>query len=146
MEFREPFANFELMGYRKLQEGEIPSRKENCLECGDPIVYGRHDKKFCSAECKNRYHNRKSKSSKAAVRRADTSLSRNYEILSLLLRQGVRDLPLADIVAMGFNISYITSFAQCGGVMVHYCYDISYRMTRTRICDIVKVQARICKK
>ncbi|MCQ2143071.1 MAG: hypothetical protein MJY56_03280 [Bacteroidales bacterium] len=134
------------MGYTKLNQEEDEGRRESCLECGDPIRYGRHDKKFCSPECKNRYHNRITKASQAAVRRADTSLSRNYEILSLLLRQGVRDLPLADVVAMGFNISYVTSFAQCGGVMVHYCYDISYRLTRTRMRDIYKVQARPRKK
>lgn len=139
-------ANFESMGYTKINMEEMTPRKENCLECGDPIIYGRHDKKFCSPECKNRYHNRISRSSKSAIRHADTSLSRNYDILSMLLRQGIRDLPLADIVAMGFNISYITSFAQCSGIMVHYCYDISYRLTRTRIRDICKVQARVRKK
>jgi len=146
LEITIPDANFEDMGYKKLNEEDIPARNENCLECGDPIRYGRHDKKFCCTECKNRYHNRKTKTSQSAVRRAGNSLARNYDILSMLLRQGVSELPLADIVAMGFNISYLTSFAHCSGVMVHYCYDISYRITRTRIRDIYKVQSNPRKK
>ena len=41
------------MAYR-IEDMEHPL---NCLCCGDPIPYGRPDRKFCSTRCKNLWQN-----------------------------------------------------------------------------------------
>ena len=52
-----------------------------CLECGDPVGKGRVDRKFCSVECKNKFHNKESYSDKISTARIKKILEKNRKIL-----------------------------------------------------------------
>lgn len=111
-----------------------------CLECGDQISYGRTDKKFCSEECKNRHHNHRHNATRKVKRKVMAVLEKNHCILSDLLASGVDSMWLADVVAMGFNPGYVTSFCRVGRHCRYTCFDISYIMTASRISSISKIQ------
>lgn len=120
--------------YRTLKETE-PS----CLECGREL-YGRSDKKFCSEECKNRYHNRRHQDSRRIRNRIITDLSSNYEILENLLKMKIKVVSLCDAEAMGFKPAIITGCTKEKGHNEYRCFDIKYCQSPTRIFNIGRVQ------
>ncbi len=107
-----------------------------CLECGDLIGPGRPDRKFCSARCRNRYNNRKTRSSRSVKIKVLSHLDRNYEILDGLLKYKITSMPKLELANMGFRPEYVTSFKKCRGYAVMCCFDISYRETPEKICRI----------
>ena len=110
-----------------------------CLECGDPIIYGRSDRKFCCERCKNKWHNRQNASSYNIRRRVRSVLVRNYKILEDLLDRDTPDLDTAELLAMGFNPSYFTSVRKIRRHFEYQCFDIRYFMTPLRIRDISRL-------
>ena len=124
-----------------MEYGKKNSRSTSrCLECGDTIAYGRSDKKFCSENCKNRHHNHQSRSSRSLKRRVTAMLERNYEVLDELVRSGIESVRLSDVILMGFNPSYATSFRKLRSHQEYLCFDIRYIMTPSRLCSISKIQ------
>ena len=111
-----------------------------CLECGDAIAYGRSDKKFCSEDCKNRHHNHQSRSSRNIRRRVTAMLEKNYEVLDELVRSGIESVRLSDVLLMGFNPLYVTSYRKLRNHQEYLCFDIRYIMTPSRLCSISKIQ------
>ena len=134
-----PVWNFVLkinvMDYESMLE-----RKAHCLECGEEIVYGRSDKKFCSDECRNHHHNRHHRSGRNYRRMVTSILDRNYEILDDLVRCGIRAIWVADAIALGFNPAYVTSYRKHEKRIMCHCYDISYITTDNRMTSISKIQ------
>lgn len=114
-------------------------REHTCLECGDTITYGRGDRKFCSDKCKNSYHNGINHRRRAVQVRVIRALSQNYRILDSLLLKGVATLNLMDLVHLGFNIEYATSYQKIRGRNEFRCFDIKYFLTPTRIMKIQRV-------
>lgn len=119
---------------------KTPRNTTRCLECGDKISYGRTDKKFCSDECKNRHHNHKSRSDRFIKRKTISILEKNYEILEGLLKVGMDTVLLSEILLMGFNPAYVTSFGRVNHHDVYACFDITYTLTPSRLCSISKIQ------
>ena len=113
-----------------------------CLECGDPIAYGRLDKKFCSSACKNRYHNRETHDRHSVRLRVVNILDRNYSILESLLAMKTTSIKLCDISLMGFNKEFMTSCRKAGSHMECWCFDICYYCTATRICNVTIAMSR----
>lgn len=111
-----------------------------CLECGDEIVYGRTDKKFCSEECRHRHHNERHRSYRNYRRMVCAILDRNYEILDELVLSGVESIWVADAIALGYNPAYVTSYRKHGRRIMCHCYDISYVTTDNRMTSISKIQ------
>lgn len=110
-----------------------------CLYCGRIIPYGRSDKKFCSALCKNRYHNRrKNADSRPAIRRVLRILDRNHSILDKLLKLDIQSLDRLTLLSLGFNLGYATSYKKAGVHHEYACFDIRYQLTPTRIKKIVR--------
>lgn len=113
-----------------------------CLECGEPLVYGgRADKKFCSRDCRNLYHNKFYRDTRIVKHRINAALNKNHDVLSLLLKMGVTTMSIPDLAQMGFSREYMTSFQKVGGRTECRCYDIKYFLSPTRIfsikrCDI----------
>lgn len=58
---------------------EVTAKK--CLECGDPVGKGKVYRKFCSVECKNKYHNKESYSEKTSIAQIKKILDKNRKIL-----------------------------------------------------------------
>ena len=110
-----------------------------CLECGNPLPYGRTDMKFCSVSCKSRWHYVKNAGSKVARRRIMSSLDRNYEILDGLLRSGTTWIVIPDLVQLGFNFYCFTSYHKFRNRNEYRCFDIKYNKSQNRIYGIAKV-------
>ena len=127
---------FRVMNYRKTTEGETP----RCLECGDEIVYGRKDRKYCSEECRHKHHNDSHRSARRYRRMVSSILDRNYGILEELVGAGVESIWVADAIALGYNPAYVTSYRKHGKRSMCHCYDICYITTDNRMTSISKIQ------
>ena len=111
-----------------------------CLECGGEISYGRRDRKFCCAECKNLYHNRQHHYRRSVHLHITGALEKNYDILNRLLKAGITSVNLGDLAQMGYNIEYMTSYHKVGGHSEYRCFDIRYFCSATRIFNIERVR------
>jgi len=111
-----------------------------CLECGDAIneIKGRSDRKFCCEECRNRYHYRDTRMGRNIKARVKTRLEHNHDILEGLLKMGQTSIGKTEALQMGFDPNYMTTCQLGRGHMDCSCYDISYRVTDSRICKISK--------
>lgn len=111
-----------------------------CLNCGR-TGYGRGDRKFCSAACKNAYHNAKTKSSRLYRSRILTALSRNYNILSEALARGELSIDILSLQDRGFRPCYVTGYMPVRyGSDVFRCFDISYCRSASRIFRLSREQ------
>ena len=124
------------MGYGIIED----TAEHFCLECGKPIGYGRTDKLYCSASCKNNRHNREMGRYRGVRSRVNTALAKNYNILDSLVASGVSSIRLADIQSMGFNIHCVTSFYSGKPRSMDFaCYDILYSQSGLKIFNIHRV-------
>ena len=113
--------------------------RTRCLCCGDLILYGRPDRKFCSSTCKNRWHNRQKYPAQELVeRRIIRILRRNHDILDRLIRLNIRSLDRITLMDMGYHPDYVTSYRKVGIKHLFTCFDIHYEQTPTRIKKIVR--------
>ena len=104
-----------------------------CLECGK-VLYGRSDKKFCSKECKNRFHNNEARELCSVRSRIQDRLIANHDILLSLCRKGLDGAPLEELMEMGFDPRFVTGHRK--GMYKHdeyFCFDVRYYRTPTRI-------------
>jgi hypothetical protein len=110
-----------------------------CLECGDIIEYGhgRTDRKFCSAGCKNRWHNRrKALSWRIYENKILKTLEKNHFILERMLRIGLTSIDRMSLSRMGFDFNYVTSYHKLGQRSVFSVFDITYEATPSRVSRI----------
>lgn len=112
---------------------------EYCLECGTELPFGRPDRKFCSRECKNRWHNGHHTKTRNSKLRVAHVLEKNYRILSNLIVSGITSLPLTGLSFLGFNPLYSTCSYKAGHREMRMCFDIVYCLTPTKISDIAYV-------
>lgn len=124
---------------------EEERRHSVCLECGDEIRYGRQDRKFCCEACKNRYNNRKARSSRSTRLRVMNALDRNYRLLDRLLKLGMDSLDLVELRNMGFEPAYVTSYRRLRCHDEFCCFDIRFIMTATKICSLSRLPSPLCK-
>ena len=112
-----------------------------CLQCGNDMKYGRSDRKFCCAACKNRYNNIRRYAHTAYRDKINRNLEKNYVILNNLLKMRVDQIPLDEAQSMGFNPHMVTSVTKTGRRPVyHYsCYDISFKISDSRIFNIQRI-------
>lgn len=117
---------------------EAPAPK--CLHCGRTITYGRTDRKFCSDSCKNTYNNFLRKVHCTYKTRIDKAIARNYTILNNLVKLKVDQITMAEAQAMGFNPCFVTSHSKESGHSLYTCYDISFRISESRIFNIRRLE------
>ncbi len=97
-----------------------------CLQCGKS-VYGRSDKKFCSADCRNEFNNLRYKEEKKAVIEINRILMRNRKILKQLNPEGKMVISSDLLLKSGFDLEYYTnSYTTKSGREYRYCYDYGY--------------------
>ena len=107
-----------------------------CPMCGK-IGIGRSDRKFCSAECKNRWHNAQGRSSRLYRSRILTALGRNYSILSEALERGELSVDMLTMEDRGFRPCYVTGYRTVRyGSDICRCFDISYCRSASRVYRI----------
>ena len=110
----------------------------HCLECGDPIPYGRSDRKYCSDRCRNRWHNREYRRWRRQFSGIIDTLLQNHLILDRLLKMGVDFVAKTELTQLGFRVDYVTSCRKVGRHMECGCFDIRYRETEGRIVHLVR--------
>ena len=99
-------------------------KTETCLECG-VVFYGPH----------NRGH----QEIRNMKLRTHTILEKNYRILSDLLANNVLAIDRGELYMMGYTPGYLTSVIRTRTHEQCTCYDISFRRTETRVCNIHKI-------
>jgi len=133
---------------------QLPSPDETtyCLECGREIIYGRLDKKFCSCDCKNMYHNRNRRAKEIAFGKVQAILQKNYAILSWLLWAGRTNACIEELSEMGFDQLYYTEHRKIGIRKEYACFDIAYYLSDSKIFNVRRldfnknVNGYICSK
>ena len=109
-----------------------------CLNCGREGV-GRSDRKFCSVECKNAWHNTMGRSSRLCRSRIITALGRNYEILRESMERGELSIDLMTLEDRGFRPCYVTGYNPVRyGPDTFRCFDITYCRSASRVYRIRK--------
>lgn len=104
--------------------------------CGKALS-GRIGKKFCDQQCKNAWHNLKTKDFRMYHNRIITALNRNYSLLEKALREGLMSIDLLLLENQGFRPAFITSYTAVRyGNDICRCFDISYCRSSTRIFKI----------
>lgn len=104
--------------------------------CGKPLS-GRIGKKFCDQDCKNAWHNQRTKDSRQYHNHIITALNRNYNLLDRALQEGLMSVDLMLLENQGFRPAYFTSYTP-----VRYgndkcrCFDICYCRSNSRIFKI----------
>ncbi|WP_216854392.1 hypothetical protein [Pedobacter panaciterrae] len=108
----------------------IPVPKE-CRNCGEEILYGRTDKKFCNDACRIDYNNKVKMERRGEhpefVKKIAKILSHNYQILRKLNTKSKTIVSEQQLNGLGFNFNYLTSYhiTQKGDVY-HFCFDQGY--------------------
>lgn len=100
----------------------------HCLECGEPI-YGRTDKRFCSGQCRSKYHRHRVYAHEQLVESAMDALFKNYSVLEQLLMLQCKRSPLAAVEAMGFNKDFVTRVTKKGKHLEYRCFDLIYSVS-----------------
>ena len=107
-----------------------------CLECGDPLPYGRKDRKFCCKSCKNRHHNREARRWRFRYATVIGILEKNHDILRQLIQLGIRSIPKEELIQLGYRMGFVTSSGREGRRTVCRCFDIVFFDTETRIAGL----------
>ena len=111
-----------------------------CLECGKEIHYGRTDRKFCSEECKNKYHNDRHRYSRNVHYKVLNGIERNYDILNRLYRSRISSIDIGDLQALGFRLEYSTGYRKSNRHDEFRCFEFKYYITRNRLFGLKKVE------
>ena len=112
-----------------------------CIECGEMIEECRSGRKFCCERCKNRYNYRVRINREHYAKMTVEVLLRNYYVLDLILERDIHTVNLAKLLCMGFNPDYSTVCLKFDNHSVMRCFDISYKICGTKVCDILRLEA-----
>jgi hypothetical protein len=100
--------------------------EKKCLECGD-LIKGRIDKKFCSDQCRNTYHNKENTDSTNLIRNVNNILRKNRRIIMELNPTGKTTVSRDKLIARGFQFNYLTNtYTTKTGNTYNFCYDCGY--------------------
>ena len=102
------------------------SEERRCLDCGERL-YGRHDKKFCSDQCRNSYNNRQRKDTNDYMRKVNGVLKKNRRILESLNPDGKKKVKKEWLLKEGFDFDFHTNtYTTREGKTYHFCYEQGY--------------------
>ena len=112
--------------------------KRKCLECNEPFS-GRIDKKFCSDQCRNSYNYRNVGYSNALVRRINSILRKNRNVLEELNPNGKTKVHLNKLKTRGFDFTYFThQYITKTGNTYYFCYEYGYLKLQDDFYALVK--------
>ncbi len=102
------------------------AKKNLCLECKSEM-FGRVDKKFCSAHCRASHHNKQNADVTNFMRNINNTLRKNRRILKSLNPRETSKATKADLLDLGFKFSYYTNeYVTRAGKIYKFCYDQGY--------------------
>lgn len=102
----------------------LVSIEKKCLNCDKP-VRGRSDKKFCNDACRNNYNNQHRETMPDMVRRINSVLLKNYQLLTQQLGDdGKRKVCREQLALRGFHFGYHThTYTTKRGHCYYFCYN-----------------------
>jgi predicted nucleic acid-binding Zn ribbon protein len=99
--------------------------ERHCPDCGIPVS-GRKDRRFCSDACRTNYHNLRLRNKLPLVRKVNTILLRNRNILESFCNQGKTILSRYELEASGYILFWHTAKGNSSGIpLVSLVYDYS---------------------
>lgn len=99
---------------------------KSCDYCGE-VLRGRSDKKFCSAECRNGFHNHHASLNDAFMRKVNKILRKNRRILAELNPDGKANVHVDRLNDRGFSFNYHTHiYTTKDGREYRFCYEFGY--------------------
>lgn len=102
--------------------------ERRCLECNDPLR-GRSDKKFCSDQCRNSYHNEMNRDDINFIRNVHNILRKNRRILADLNPDGNAKVHKDQLIVLGYNFQFHTNtYAIKNGEVCYFCYEQGYKI------------------
>lgn len=117
--------------------------RAHCIQCGKELPpTGRPDRKFCSKDCKNKFHNCQRhhyllrEELEGAVLRA---LDINHSILSRLYRMGVKSVELSTLSQLGYDPRFVTSYYCLGRRRYFTLFDLQFEMTPSQIKRLTSI-------
>lgn len=111
------------------QPQHLPAMNRKCLVCG-MILLGRIDKKFCSDQCRNRYHNSLSIPEFRFIRQVHYKLRKNRRIMMEFTQSGQHRITDSILSYAGFDFDYMTSMTSSDGDFpCFFCYEQGYIRT-----------------
>jgi hypothetical protein len=117
-----------------------------CLECGERI-FGRSDKKFCNAQCRNTYNNRMKNTSEKYILETNRILRKNRSILKQLNPTGKSTVRREYLVLAGFDFEHFTRIYRTDRGNTYYmCYEFGYMHLENEKVLIINQQAYMFKK
>ncbi len=122
-------------------EEPLSEDRRTCPVCGKQLPAGRSDMRFCSVECKNRYHNLRGGRYRNYRVRVMNALDRNHAILERMLQQGIRSIDKFNMLSLGFIPEYCSSCCRIRGHLEYTCFDIRYHVSDSRIWGIERVDS-----
>ena len=104
-----------------------------CIQCGNEIVSGRPDRKFCCDKCKNLYHNRKRYPLRQGLETAVLRvLDKNHAILDRLYKLGVTSIDRITLSNLEFDPHFVTSYRRA----VFAVFDMQFELTSARLKNL----------
>lgn len=97
-----------------------------CLVCETPIK-GRRDKKFCSDQCRNEYHNLKNSQELVYVKEINGILKKNRQILNDINPGEKSRCKREELLKRGFDFTYFTNtYTTKNGGVYYFVYEQGY--------------------
>jgi len=117
-----------------------------CLHCGEKI-FGRTDKKFCDADCRNAYNNRIKNESEKFIIETNRILRKNRSILKQLNPTGKSTVRREYLELSGFDFDHFTRIYRTQGGNTYYmCYEFGYMHVEDEKVLIINQQDYMFKK
>lgn len=100
--------------------------ERKCLECGEQLR-GRLDKKFCNDSCRNSFNNAKNREKNALIKRTNSQLRKNYQILTKYNTTDKTTVARQTLSLEGFNFELFTSiYVTKANKTYYFVYDQGY--------------------
>lgn len=117
-----------------------------CLFCGERI-FGRSDKKFCDAQCRNSYNNQVKSEAEKFIISTNRILRKNRAILKQLNPIGLSTIRREYLELAGFDFHHFTRIYRTNGGNTYYmCYEFGYMHAADEKVVIVNQQDYMFKK
>jgi len=100
--------------------------KKPCIECNHEF-FGRSDKKYCSDNCRNAFHNKQKADENQLINQVNGILRKNRKILHEVFNKGKTRISKEKLLSQGFNFTYYTNIYKTGqGKEYYFCYEQGY--------------------
>ena len=102
------------------------SENRICKKCGLPL-FGRVDKQFCDAYCRNVFNNKIKRSQEKQILDINSKLRKNRTILKTLCPVGKSTVRKEVLEAMGYNFNIFSSMYRASKNSIYYlCYEYGF--------------------